>query len=110
MIIIIDQNVTRYSQRSSSFNRSRNSAKSTPKVPKKKQNSTTGVKKSISYSYLNIKAGKNPNYNSYEAFLKYVLRVNKFKSKTSFAQPFNKITQSAKSFIILLKILGYKIQ
>lgn len=63
MIIIIDQNVTQYSQRSSSFDRSRNSAKSTPKVPKKKnKNSTTGVKKSISYSYLNIKADKNPNY------------------------------------------------
>lgn len=45
MIIIIDQNVTQYSQRSSSFDRSRNSAKSTPKVPKKKKNSTTGVKK-----------------------------------------------------------------
>lgn len=44
MIIIIDQNVTQYSQRSSSFDRSRNSAKSTPKVPKKKK-STTGVKK-----------------------------------------------------------------
>lgn len=34
MIIIIDQNVTQYSQRSSSFDRSRNSAKSTPKAPK----------------------------------------------------------------------------
>lgn len=62
-------------------------------------------KKSISYSYLNIKAGKNPNYNSYEAFLKYVLRVNKFKSKTSFAQPFNKITQSV--IVFFSKIVYY---
>lgn len=61
MIIIIDQNVTQYSQRSSSFDRSRNSAKSTPKVPKKKKFNDR-CKKSISYSYLNIKAGKNPNY------------------------------------------------
>lgn len=42
MIIIIDQNVTQYSQRSSSFDRSR---KSRHQKYQKKKNSTTGVKK-----------------------------------------------------------------